>query len=155
MPRTVHVYPKAVLDGSTWTLTVDVGETRFVHSAVAGVTVTTELRLLKIVFELVVDDTDTDQDIDDALVLDDIRPGPQSETVVGNWQATAEGIIAGLPEGFTEADFRAAWTEGDTQAMRNDANRALVAGPGGIGRGWTITTMHQHEGDDTVTESGI
>jgi len=150
--RTLQVYPKAVLTGSEWVFTDKVGDSRFRHTIAAGVTAETPLVLLKFVFDLIVEDTDTDQDVDDALFVDDIQPGPEVETVWSNWQDTAEGIIAGLSPAVTTEDFWAAWTFGDTQAVRNDANRALVAGPGGIGRGWTITALHQHEGDGTVLD---
>ena len=153
MVRSVQVYPKAFLDGSTWRLVVKVDGSRFEHLIPAGVTAETPLQLLKLVFELTVEDSDTDQDVDDALFLDDIQPGPSTATVWGNWQTRAEGIISGLDPGYTVNDFWVVWTGGDTQAVRNDANRALVAGPGGIGRGWTITFFHQHEGDGTVLES--
>ena len=154
MSRTLHVYPKAIIDGSEWKLIVKVGDSRFIHTVAAGVTAEVPLLLLKIVFDLIVGDDDTDQDVDDALFVDDIRPGPQVETVWGNWQATAESIITGLDPGYTVADFWAAWTRGNTEAMRNDANRALVAGPGGIGRGWDVPagTIHQHEGDGTTVD---
>ncbi len=158
MARNLGVYPKVILDGSTWLASGRVREnatgtsSRFDHVVPAGVTAEIPLTLLKIMFNLTVEDTDTDQDVDDALFVDDIRPGPSVETVWGNWQARAEGIITGLDPGYTETDFLAAWTQGDTQAMRNDAQRALTTGPGGIGRGWTITFFHQHEGDGTVTE---
>ncbi len=152
MARSLSVYPKAILEGSTWTLIVKVDGSRFEHVVPAGVTAETPLQLLKVVFDLTVEDTDTDQDVDDALFVDDIQPGPSTATVWGNWQEVAEGIISGLSPGYTVDDFWAAWTMGDTQAVRNDANRALVSGPGGIGRGWTITGFHQHEGDRTVTE---
>ena len=70
------------------------------------------------------------------------------------YHGLAEGIVAGLTPGYTVADFWADWTFGDTQAVRNDANRALVSGPGGIGRGWEVVvgTLHQHEGDGTNTD---
>lgn len=161
MARNLQVYPKVILDGSTWLASGRVVESatetssRFEHVVPAGVTAEVPLQLLKIVFDLTVEDPDTDQDVDDALFLDDIDPGPSIETVWGNWQARAEGIITGLAPGYTEADFWAAWTTGDTQAMRQDARRALVSGPGGIGRGWTITFFHQHEGDDTVLEGSV
>ncbi len=150
--RSLDVYPKATLDGSTWLLVVKVDGSRFEHLVPAGVAAETPLQLLKVVFELTVEDSDTGQDVDDALFLDDIQPGPSTATVWGNWQLIAEGIITGLDPGYTVDDFWAAWTMGDTQAVRNDANRALVSGPGGIGRGWTITSVHQHEGDGTVLE---
>ena len=152
MARSLSVYPKAILEGSTWTLIVKVDGSRFEHVVPAGVTAETPLQLLKVVFDLTVDDTDLDSDVDDALFVDDIKPGPGIETVWGNWQEVAEGIISGLSPGYTVDDFWAAWTMGDTQGVRNDANRALVSCPGGIGRGWTITGFHQHEGDRTVTE---
>ncbi len=158
MARNLEVYPKVILDGSTWVVVGKVDEfatgarSRFKHLVPAGVTAETPLRLLKVVFTLTVEDTDTDQDVDDSLFVDDIRPGPQTETVWGNWKARAEGIITGLDPGYTETDFFAAWTQGDTQAMRQDAQRALETGPGGIGRGWTITGFHQHEGDGTEVD---
>lgn len=160
MARTLHVYPKASIEGSVWTLTLKVYEhatgitSRFTDTVAAGLTVERPLPLLKVSWDLIVADTDTDQDVRDSLFVDDIKPGPQTETVWGNWQATAEGIITGLTTGYTAADFWAAWTHGDTQAVRNDANRAMVSGPGGIGRGWTVVagTIHQHEGDGTVTD---
>ena len=147
--RSVEVYPKAILEGSTWRPMVKVGDSRFEHAVPAGVTAETPLRLLKVVFDLTVEDSDIDQFVDDALFIDDIAPGPGVETMWGNWQIRAEGIISGLDPGYTTEDFWAAWTMGDTQAVRQDAQRALVSGPGGIGRGWTITSVHQHEGDGT------
>ncbi len=158
MARTLHVYPKAIFDGSEWLLIVKVFEkatrftSRFEHIVAAGVTATTSLVLLKVVFDLTVEDTDTDQDVDTALFVDDIRPGPQVESAWFQWQELAEGIIDGLDPGYTALDFKQAWTFGDTQAVRNSFNRALVAGPGGIGRGWTIANVHQHEGDGTNTD---
>ena len=152
MARNLQVYPKATLDSSTWLLRIKVDGSRFEHVVPAGVIAETPLQLLKIVFDLTIEDSDTDSDVDDALFLDDIQPGPSVATVWGNWQTRAEGIITGLAPGYTADDFWAAWTNGDTQAVRNDAQRALVSGPGGIGRGWTITRFHQHEGDGTVTE---
>ena len=157
MARTLRVYPKAVIAGSTWTLLVKVNEpgtgtnSRFDHTVVAGVTITgVPLRLLKFVFGLVVDDTDTDQEIDDALFFDDIKPGPQVETVWGNWQDLAEGILGGLPADTDELDFWAEWSKSNTAGVRNDARRALITQ-----RGWTIPagTIHQHEGDSTVLEA--
>ena len=152
MTRNLNVYPKVFLEGSTWHLVVKVDSSRFKHVVPAGVTAETPLQLLKLVFGLTVEDTDIDQDVDDALFLDDIQPGPNTATVWGNWQDRAEGIIAGLTTGYTVDDFWLAWTGGDTQAVRDDAQRALVSGPGGIGRGWTIDSFHQHEGDGTLLE---
>ena len=153
MARSVQVYPKAFLKDSTWHLIVKVDRSRFEHIIPAGVVpAATPLQLLKLVFGLTVEDSDFDSDVDDALFIDDIQPGPQTATVWGNWQEIAEGIITGLDPGYTVEDFWLAWTGGNTQAVRNDANRALVAGPGGIGRGWTITSFHQHEGDGTVLD---
>ena len=127
-------------------------QSRIFETVTAGLTAERPLPLLKVVFGLVVADTDTDQDVADSLFVDDIQPGPTVSTVWGNWQARAEGILAGLASGYDVEDFWAAWTGGDTQAVRNDAQRAMVSGPGGIGRGWTITDFHQHEGDGTVLE---
>lgn len=154
MARTLHVYPKAIIEGSTWTFVLKVHEvgvapqSKFVHSVAAGVTAEIPLRLLKLGFDLVVADTDTDQDVDDALFVDDIRPGPQTETVWGNWQNIAEGIISGLATGYGVTDFWAAWRRQDTSSVRSDARRALVTQ-----RGWTVVSgsVHQHEGDGAVT----
>lgn len=154
MSRTVQVYPKAYIEATTWHVVFKVdengqGSSHFLHTFPAGVSNDAEDTMLlhKIVFTLIVADTDTDQDVDDALFVDDIKPGPQIKTVWGNWQGTAEGIIAGLDPGYTDADFAAGWTKPDTAKMRNDAHRALV-----IQRGWTVTAVHQHEGDHTVTD---
>ncbi len=160
MARTLHVYPKAFIEGSLWTLTMKVYDqttrvnSRFTETVAAGLTAERFLPLLKVSWDLIVADTDTDQDVADSLFIDDIKPGGGVETVWGNWQDRAESIISGLATGYTVNDFRAAWTGGDTQAVRNDANRAMVSGPGGIGRGWVIVagTVHQHEGDGTSVD---
>ena len=152
MARNVQVYPKVTLVGSTWLLRVKVDDARFEHLISAGVTAEIPLVLLKFVLNITVEDSDLDSDVDDAIFVDDIRPGPQVETVWSNWQSIAEGIIGDLATGYTVKDFWEAWTNGNTQAIRNDVNRAFVAGPGGIGRGWTINSFHQHEGDGTVLE---
>lgn len=150
MARTLEVYPKAVI-GSDWAYTLKVLDygtgiaEHFPHSIPAGASPPSQLVLLKIGFILVTADTDTNQDVDDALFVDDIRPGPQTETVWGNWQTAAEAIIAG---GVTdEFEFWQAWSKQATQQVRQDANRALV-----IQRGWQITGFHQHEGDGTNTD---
>ncbi len=158
MARNLSIYPKATIQGSAWTVMVKVHDTdtgtisRFEHEIPSGVAATADLLELKLVLGLTVDDADTDQDVDDALFVDDIRPGPSVVTVWESWQARAESILATLTTPYTQTDYWAAWTNGDTQATRNDMNRALVSGPGGIGRGWTVTSVHQHEGDGTVTE---
>jgi hypothetical protein len=152
--RNLHIYPKAVLDGSTWTLIVKVYEpatritSRFKHLEAAGVTANEPTRLLKVAWDMVVADTDTDQDVDDALYVDDIRPGPQVETVWGNWRDEAESIIGGLAGGWTQVDFEAGWTSQATNGMRQDARRALITQ-----RGWTIVagSVQQTEGDGTET----
>lgn len=156
--RTLHVYPKATIDGALWTLTMKVSEhatdtrSEFIEEVAAGVTAERPLRLLKVVWDLIVADADTDLDVKGSLFDDDIQPGPQKETVWGNWQSRAEGILSGLATGYTEVDFWAAWTTGDTQGVRLDAQRAMVSGPVG-GRGWTIVagSVHQHEDDRAVT----
>lgn len=147
-----EVYPKAFLEGSTWNLLVKVGDDNpQTASTPASVTSAAPIVLLKMIIRL---DTGADpaSEVFVALTVDDIRPGPQTETVWGNWVTTAESIAASLPPGFTGAEFRAAWTQGDTMAIRNDGRRALVSGPGGIGRGWTVLSIHQHEGDGTNTD---
>ncbi len=146
MTRSIEVYPKAFLRDSIWRAVVKVDRSRFEHFAAAGVTADPAVQLLKVVFFVTVEDTDTDQDVDDALFVDDIHPAPGTEeTVASNWIVRAEGIISGLDPGYTVDDFWAAWTQGDTQAVRNDVLRAFETGPAG-GRGWTITRFHQHEG---------
>lgn len=149
MARTVHVYPKAMIADSTWTFIVKVDLSRFEHTVAAGVTAEVPLSLLKVSFDLVVGDADTDQDVDDALFVDDIRPGPQTETVIGNWIEKAEDIISGLDIGYGVDDFWAMWRRQDTNAVRADARRALVTQ-----RGWAINvgSVHQHEGDGTTTD---
>ncbi len=161
MARTLHVYPRAVIEDSTWTFIVNVYEvatgviSRFEHDVPAGVTATPLLVLLRVAFDLVVEDDDPDSDVDDALFLDDIQPGPSTLTAWEDWQDIAEGIINGLDLGYTGRDFQQAWTGGDTEAVRNSFQRALVAGPGGIGRGWDIVdgSVHQHEGDGSVIDA--
>jgi len=151
--RSLNVYPKAVLTGASWLFIVKVYEaatgtsSRFEHTISAGVTAETPLTLLKLSFDMVVDDTDTDQDVDDALFVDDIRPGPQVETVWGNWQELAEVKISGLSSGYTVDDFSATWSKQNTNTVRQDVKRALITQ-----RGWSVLFVHQHEGDRSVTE---
>ncbi len=145
MARTLEVYPKAFLRDSTWHVTIGVDDSDFDHLIPAGVTADPPVQLLKLVVFVTVEDTDTDADVDDALFVDDIQPGPSVATVWDNWQQRAEGIISGLDPGYTAADFWAAWTQGDTQAVRQDIQRAWETGPAG-GRDWAITGFHQHEG---------
>ena len=153
MARNLNVYPKASIEGSTWTFIVKVYEhatktySRFEHVVPAGVTAASPLLELKVVFDLTVGDTDTDQDVDDALFVDDIKPGAGVETVIGNWIDRAETIIAGLSAPYTRWDYWAEWSKQDTAKTRNDARAALVTG-----RGWTVTYVHQHEGDGTNTD---
>jgi hypothetical protein len=153
MARNLHVYPKVVLDGSTWTLRLDVSENgvqeaELTFSLPADVTTAVPLVLLKIVFDAVVGDSDTAQDVLDALTVDDIKPGPQIATVATNWIERAENDINGLSPGFTAEDFKAAQSKQDTSKMRSDAKGALED------RGWTIVpgSIHQHEGDGTNTD---
>ncbi len=151
MARNLHVYPKVILS-STWTLSLDVSEggineADLTFSLPAGVTSALELVLLKVVFDLVIGDTDVAQDVMNALTVDDIHPSPgQTETVATNWIERAEADIDGLPPDFTAADFMAAQSKQDTSKMRGDALQAFG------GRAWTATDFHQHEGDDTVLE---
>lgn len=154
MARFLQVYPKASLVGSTWTFYIKVDDfnsgaaSRFVHVVPAGVTASLDLRELKVVFALTVDDVDTDQDVDDALFVDDIRSGPQVETVVGNWIERAENIIGG--GALTLSEYWAAWSKQDTLKTRGDVKKAMVDQ-----RGWTITAVHQHEGDGTNTDESF
>ena len=154
MARELHVYPKAIIEGSTWTYIVKIYEaatrtnSRFEHTATAGVTAEVPMRLLKVAFDLTVADTDTDQDVDDAMWLDTASGGPTNgETLWETWQALADPKIAGLTTGYTQADFWTTWTQQNTARVRNAARRILVNG-----RGWTIPWVHQHEGDGTNTD---
>ena len=155
MARNLQVYPKAYIEGSQWLFVTKVRDTatgatsRFEHPETAGVTSERPLLLLKLVFDMTVPDGTLDPEIDAALYTLDIRPGPQTETVWGNWQALAEGIIAGLTAGYTENEFWAEWRKQDTNAVRTDARRALIT----LQTGWSIDvgSIHQHEGDGTVT----
>ena len=157
MARRLHVYPKAQIDGSDWTLVVKVYDldtkvqSRFLHDVPAGVTVTPGSRLLKLTFDLTVPDGTPDSAIDDALFVLDIKPGGGSATVWENWQTRAETIISRMVPGFTTKEFWAEWSHQDTSKVRNDARRALVT----LQSGWTIDvgSIHQHEGDNTVTEA--
>ena len=154
MARLLHVYPKAVIDGSFWSLHVKVYDqtthvnSRFVHVIPAGVTAELPMRLLKLSYDLTVADTDTDQDVDDAHFVDTASGGPTNgDTLWETWQALAESRIAGLTTGYTQADFFAAWTQQNTARVRTAARRILING-----RGWTVSSVHQHEGDGTVTD---
>ena len=149
--RTFEVYPKATLVGDQWLLRVKVIEdgtqTDFDHVLTAGVTAGENLLELKVVFTVEADDTDTPQDVDDALWSDDIRPGGGYQTVWGNWQEEAEDIIGGLSPGYTVEDYWAAWSQQQTAAIRTDARRALETQ-----RGWVVTRIHWHEGDGTSVD---
>ncbi len=157
MVRELHVYPKGVLLAGlpgTWLLDLSVYEhatgvtSYFTRSDPSAHNVEADLRDLKLAFDLVVADSDTDQDVFDALTVDDIRPGPQYETVWSNFVVRADGIYDDvLPSNNLE--FWAGWRKQDTAQTRSDARRALVTQ-----RGWTVVagTVHQHEGDSTVTD---
>ena len=155
MVRNLHVYPKVILDGSTWTLYLDVSEdgvkeADLEFSLLAGVTTTFPLVLLKVSFDVIVGDTDTAQDVMDALTVDDIKPGPQTATVATNWVERAEADINGLSPGFTAEDFKAAQSKQDSSKMRADATKAMGD------RGWvenpdSVGSVHQHEGDGSNT----
>lgn len=158
MPRNLHVYPKAGITGSDWWFLVKVYDqdtrvsSRFKHTIPAGVTAEIPLTLLKLSYDMVVEDPPnpdpTDQDVDDAHFVDTAAGGPTNgETLWETWQGEAEAIIAGLTTGYTHADFFAAWTQQDTARIRTAARRILING-----RGWTVSSVHQHEGDGTVTE---
>jgi len=154
MARNLHVYPKVILEGSTWTLHLDVSEggqkeADLTFNLSAGVSSAFPLVLLKVTFDIVVGDADTAQDVMDALTVDDIKPGPQTETVAINWIERAEADINGLPSGFTAEDFVAAQSKQDTAKMRSDARKAMGD------RGWTEAgagTVHQHQGDGTTED---
>jgi hypothetical protein len=154
MARNLHIYPKAVIGGSTWTYLVKVYDqdtrvnSRFTHSVAAGVTAEIPMTLLKVAFDLVVGDADTDQDVDDAMWLDTALGGPTNgETLWETWQALADPKISGLTTGYSQTDFWAEWTQQNTARVRSAARRILVNG-----RGWSIPWVHQHEGDGTNTD---
>jgi hypothetical protein len=150
MPRTVHVYPKATIEGSTWTYVVKVGASRFVHSEAAGVTAEIPLTLLKLSYDLTVPDGVSDQDIDDAHWLATASGGPNNgKTLWGAWRDIAESNLSGLSPGYTKADYYAAWSNQDTSRVRDQGRRILVNG-----LGWSIDvgSIHQHEGDGTNTD---
>lgn len=154
MARNLHVYPKAVIVGSSWSFHVKVFDqdtrisSRFVHTIPAAVTAEIPMRLLKLSYDLTVADGDTDQDVDDAHFVDVALGGPTGgETLWETWQTLADGKIAGLSPGYSQADFFVAWTQQNTARVRTGARRILVNG-----RGWSVSSVHQHEGDGTVTE---
>ena len=155
MARNLHVYPKAGIAGTEWWFLVKIFDqdtrvqSRFEHVETAGVTAEVPLTLLKLCFDMVVEDTDLDSDVDDALYVDDIKPGGGVKTVWGDWRDVAEAIISSLPPGYTRADFWAEWSKQKTDAVKADARRALITQ-----RGWSIPvgSIHQHEGDGTVTD---
>lgn len=152
MARNLSVYPKATLIGDQWQFVVNVWDatsrSKFVHSETAGVTADVPLTLLKLAYDLTVADTDLDSDVDDAHWVDTAAGGPTNgETLWESWRSLAETKIAGLSPGYTLADFRAAWTQQNTARVRTAARRILING-----RGWTVGSVHQHEGDGTVTE---
>lgn len=155
MARNLAVMPRAYIKDSTWTLRIqfkddDTGtKTTLTYTQAAGVTVETGLNMPRLSFDLIVGDADTEQDVLDALTVDDIKPGGGVETVFGNIIDIAEGHIGNLTTGYTNQDFHAEWSKQNTSAVRTDARRALITQ-----RGWAIPvgSIHQHEGDGTVTE---
>jgi hypothetical protein len=154
MARTLNIYPKALIEGSVWTYIVKTYEpstrvnSRFVHTVPAGVTADIPLSLLKLSYDLVVGDADTDGDVDTAHFVDTAASGPTNgETLWETWQTLAETVLAGLSAPYTQADYYAEWSKQDTQQVRQAGNRILVNG-----RGWTIPFVHQHEGDGTTTD---
>ncbi len=150
-PRILNVYPKTTIEGSTRTVTVKVFDqqtgivSRFVHIG-SGVAAEVSLIGLKYVFDLIVPAEVTDQDIDNALYMDDIEPGKSAWAKAG---AMINTIIGGLPGGYDQAMFWAGHTKPATAAARADIDKALV-----IQRGWVIVagSMHQHEGDGTSVD---
>lgn len=148
MARTLHVYPKAIIDGSEWTYVVKVGASRFTHTIPSGVAADVPMRLLKLSYDLTVADTDTDEDVDDAHWSDTASGGPTSgETLWETWQALAEVNLTAAGSPHTQAGLYAEWSKQNTQRIRQAGNRILVNG-----RGWTIANVHQHEGDGTNTD---
>ena len=163
MARNLNVYPKVHLNGSVWLVRIKMSEKvwsvpdedwmseTIEHTEPSTVPAQCsdqhngQLLLLKLVFGLTIADTDTFQDVADALLVDDIRPGPQTETVWGNWKDLAESILSGMTLPYTRAEFWGEWRPQDTASVRNDARRALVTQ-----RGWTITDLKWAEGDGTV-----
>lgn len=155
MTRDLHVYPKATLTGSDWMFTVNVHEhaagttSRFIHLSVGSISALVPLKLPKLAVDLIVPDGVTDSDVDDAIFVDDIRPGAQSETVWEAWRDTAETVIDRLTVGYTLVDFRTEWSNNESLSARRDLMRALVTI-----RGWTIPAgaLHQHVSGGVVEE---
>ncbi len=163
MSRFFIVYPKGILNGTMWEFIVEVYEhaTRikmeFVHFVPASLGISGNLIELKLGFDLVVNDADEPEAVFLALSDDDIRGGPQYETVIGNWIERAEAnIVPPDPDAdppippMTQADYEAAWSNQDTSKTRADARKALVTQ-----RGWTVIAVHWHEGDGTPVDGAI
>lgn len=153
MARAVTLHPKATIDGPLWSLLVkvedDVTDERFraTYTAVALTPSTRPLYTLKVSIGLQIADTDTLADVADAITVDDIQPGPSVATVWDEWREIAEGNIDGLAGGYGLSDWWASWSKADTNKVRQDFRAALVTG-----RGWTVTSVHQHEGDGSNTD---
>lgn len=154
MARELHVYPKATIEASTWTFLVKIYEpltrvnSRFEHTIPAGVTADVPLVLLKLNYDLIVGDADSDADVDTAHFVDTASGGPTNgETLWETWQILAESTLNSLTAPYTQTDYYAEWSKQDTQRVRQAGNRILVNG-----RGWTVLNVHQHEGDGTTTD---
>ena len=136
--RTVEVYPKAVLEPAGWLVVVKVNDvdrrvsSRFEHREAAGVSTAVVVRDLKVVFVIQIGDLDTDGDVFDMLITDDIKPGSKTETVWGNWKALTEATILTTRR-----------TASSTAAARSDVAAALR------NRGWTLVRAYQQEADGT------
>ena len=129
-----EVYPKAWLSSSGWELVLRVldmdtdeqTEYRATAPGTAG-----RWRVPKLVLEL--DGPSSPDEIRDLFLSDDIRPGPQTETVWEAFVDTAEGNTA--------------WTKQDTAKLRQALSRGLSGYP------WTLLAVEVHEIDGTVTEA--
>lgn len=151
MARNLAITPKIVLDGSDWVLAFFVYDkdlrvrSKFKYVFPASVSSPVPIRLLKVAFDMIVDDTDTDQMVADAFVYEDIRSGPQVETVIGNWIGLAETQIQGLGDPWTYNDFVAAWTPNEVNAVIGDV-RTLIKNR------WTIPVgeIHYHSSEGSA-----
>lgn len=156
MAYEIQCYPKVQLKGTTWRVRVklssDTDYAVIEHIETAGIAADCtdqnagQLLLLKLSFVVVVEDSDTFQDVFDALIVDDIRPGPQTASVWDRWRDRAESILSGMSSPYTRADYWAEWGQNDTAAIRNDARTAIG------NRGWTVLpgSVKYMEGDGSV-----
>ena len=143
MARVIEVYPKVVLDGSTWLIRVkmrviDTGQNQVVERAFpAGVT--GDLRLLKLVLIVRVPNRVTPVQLGGGLFDHTIGTVTYPGTFWDYWQDQAEThITAGSGTG-----------KAATKALR-DGFETMIGQLGG-----SVLRVHQHEDDGTNTDEGV